>query len=79
MSVLKADQQKQSPLRIQSRENGRGDGYRFRFRLYCLLIFTTVQEHAALTALCLLLGSLLGHHQDIPLALLIISLPGSII
>lgn len=67
MSVLTEDQQRQSPWRIRGRENEMSDGYRFKFRLYCLLIFNTLQEHV---------GFLLSHHQDIPLALPIISLPG---
>lgn len=55
-SLQKAN--RQSPWRIRSRENETSDGDRFRFRLYCLLIFSTLQEHVAPTALCLLPGIL---------------------
>lgn len=58
VSVLTENQQRPSPWRIRSRENETNYSYRFRLRLYCLLIFSTLQQHVAPTALCLLPGIL---------------------
>lgn len=58
---------------MRSREDETSDGDSFRFRLSCLLILSALQQHVALTALCLLPGIL---HQGILLALLITPLPG---
>lgn len=68
----------QSLWGVRSRENETSDGDSFRFRLSCCPILSDLLEHVAMTALCLLPGILHQgcHHQDIPLALLITSLPG---
>lgn len=57
VSPSRAPIEPQSLLRARSRENDTNDGDSFRYRLSCLLILSALQEHAALTALCLLNGA----------------------